>query len=95
MNSILNHFNLKSGKNVLFFRGAFLISILIIILLGFTLWAESFDLDRRFSAQFYSFDEDWHLAEFAPWSWFYDYGANLTPMLFLEKFKKKSSDSPS
>jgi len=75
MNSILNHFNLKSGKNVLFFRGAFLISILIIILLGFTLWAESFDLDRRFSAQFYSFDEDWHLAEFAPWSWFYDYGA--------------------
>ena len=75
MINISNHFNSKSEKHTFFFRGIYLICIISIVLLTFTVLGESYDLDRRFSAQFFSLEEDWYLKESIPWNWFYDYGA--------------------
>ena len=55
-------------------RGIWIIIVLFLVLVSFTLWGEAHDLDRRFSAQFYSAEKGWYLADSFPWSWLYDYG---------------------
>ncbi|MDP7126351.1 MAG: phosphatase PAP2 family protein [Candidatus Marinimicrobia bacterium] len=48
--------------------------MLLIFLVVFTLWGEANDVDRRFSAQFFSTENAWFLADSFPWNWLYDYG---------------------
>ena len=55
-------------------RGILLISLLLLLLVVFTLWEEAYDIDRRFSAQFFSTEKGWFLADNFPWIWLYDYG---------------------
>ena len=70
-----NNTKTDTEKHVLIVRGILITSLLVIVLILITILGESYDMDRRFSAQFYSLDQDWFLAEKIPWNWFYDFGA--------------------
>ena len=59
---------------ILIIRGILLMSLLLLVLVLFTLWGEADDIDRRFSAQFFSIENGWFLADSFPWNWLYDYG---------------------
>ena len=64
----------KSEPRFFIVRGILLMSLLLIVLVGLTLWGETHDFDRRFSEQFFSAENGWFLANSFPWSWLYDYG---------------------
>jgi len=55
-------------------RGILISAVLLLVLVGLTLWGETHDFDRRFSEQFFSAENGWFLANSFPWSWLYDYG---------------------
>ncbi len=55
-------------------RGILLIVVLLLVLVVFTLWGEEYNIDRRFSAQFFSTENGWFLANSFPLNWLYDYG---------------------
>ena len=55
-------------------RGILISAVLLLVLVGLTLWGETHDFDRRFSEQFFSTENGWFLADSFPWSWLYDYG---------------------
>ena len=74
MNFPSEHTDFKYRSIYFNFRGIFLIRLLLIVLLGLTLFGEENNWDRRFSAQYYSEKNGWFLAENFPWSWLYDYG---------------------
>ncbi|MEC8980664.1 MAG: hypothetical protein VYA81_03735, partial [SAR324 cluster bacterium] len=69
-----NQSDTKGDPRFFVVRGILLISVLLIFLLVFTLWGEANDVDRRFSAQFFSTENGWFLADSFPWNWLYDYG---------------------
>ena len=62
-------------KHFLIVKGIILIILLLIVLILFTILGESYDMDIRFSAQFFTLEKDWFLARSIPWSWLYDFGA--------------------
>ena len=64
----------KAEPRFFIVRGILLIGLLLLVLVVFTLWGEAYDIDRRFSAQFYSTEKGWFLADSFPWNWLYDYG---------------------
>lgn len=64
----------KAEPRFFIVRGILLISLLLLVLVVFTLWGEAYDIDRRFSAQFFSTEKGWFLADSFPWNWLYDYG---------------------
>ena len=64
----------KSEPRFFIVRGILLMSLLLLVLVGLTLWGETHDFDRRFSEQFFSAENGWFLANSFPWSWLYDYG---------------------
>ena len=74
MNLTSNQSDTKADPRFFVVRGILLISVLLIFLLVFTLWGEANDVDRRFSAQFFSTENAWFLADSFPWNWLYDYG---------------------
>ena len=74
MNLTSNQSDTKADPRFFVVRGILLISVLLIFLLVFTLWGEANDVDRRFSAQFFSTENGWFLADSFPWNWLYDYG---------------------
>ena len=64
----------KAEPRFFIVRGISLIVVLLLVLVAFTLWGEAHDLDRRFTAQFFSTENGWFLADSFPWNWLYDYG---------------------
>jgi len=74
VNLTSNQSDTKADPRFFVVRGILLISVLLIFLLVFTLWGEANDVDRRFSAQFFSTENGWFLADSFPWNWLYDYG---------------------
>lgn len=74
MNLTSNQSDTKADPRFFVVRGILLISVLLIFLVVFTLWGEANDVDRRFSAQFFSTENGWFLADSFPWNWLYDYG---------------------
>jgi len=48
--------------------------LLIFILVGLTYWGEANNFDLRFSAEFFTEENEWFLAETPPWNWLYEYG---------------------
>jgi membrane-associated PAP2 superfamily phosphatase len=91
------HTDLKPGSNFFIFRGISLISLLVLVLVGLTLWGEAHDWDRIFSAQFFSDKNIWFLAGISPWNWLYDYGiipgvlVSVISILILINTRAKSS----
>ena len=69
-----NKFANQNELRLFLLRGTLQISLLFIILILFTIWAEKIDLDRRFSATFFSPEKFWFLAEEFPWKILYEYG---------------------
>ena len=67
-----NYTQSQSGYYIV--RGILLICLLIFILVGLTFWGEANNFDIRFSAEFFTEDKDWFLAETPPWNWLYEYG---------------------
>ena len=74
MNLSSNQTDTKTDTRFLIVRGILLISVLLIFLVVLTLWGEAIDIDRRFSAQFFTTGDDWFLADIFPWNWLYDFG---------------------
>ena len=74
MNLSSNQTDTKTDTRFFIVRGILLISVLLIFLVVLTLWGEAIDIDRRFSAQFFTTGEDWFLADSFPWNWLYDFG---------------------
>ena len=74
MSITLNKYRNQPELRLFLLRGILLISILIIILILFTIWGEKIDLDRRFSAKFFSAEKFWFLGEELPWKILYEYG---------------------
>ena len=72
MTSIPNFSQSQSGYYIV--RGVLLICLLIFILVGLTYWGEANNFDLRFSAEFFTEEQEWFLAETPPWNWFYEYG---------------------
>ena len=72
MPSIPNFSQSQSGYYIV--RGVILICLLIFILVGLTYWGEANNFDLRFSAEFFTEEKEWFLAETPPWNWFYEYG---------------------
>ena len=72
MPSIPNFAQSQSGYYIV--RGVILICLLIFILVGLTYWGEANNFDLRFSAEFFTEEKGWFLAEIPPWNWFYEYG---------------------
>ena len=72
MPSIPNFSQSQSGYYIV--RGVILICLLIFILVGLTYWGEANNFDLRFSAEFFTEEKEWFLAETNPWNWFYEYG---------------------
>ncbi len=66
--------NTQAEPRIFLVRGILLIVVLLLVLVVFTLWGEAYDIDRRFSAQFFSTENGWFLANSFPWNWLYDYG---------------------
>ena len=97
MNLFSEHNDLKPGSNFFISRGISLISLLVLVLVGLTLWGEAHDLDRSFSAQFFSDKNNWFLADISPWNWLYDYGiipgvlVSVISILILINTRAKSS----
>ena len=97
MNLSSEHTDLKPGSNFFIFRGISLISLLVLVLVGLTLWGEAHDWDRSFSAQFFSDKNNWFLADISPWNWLYDYGVipgvlvSVISILILINTRVKSS----
>ena len=97
MNLSSEHTDLKPGSNFFIFRGISLISLLVLVLVGLTLWGEAHDWDRSLSAQFFSDKNSWFLADISPWSWLYDYGiipgvlVSVISILILINTRAKSS----
>ena len=83
MNFSLDQPDSKLESHFFIVRGIWIIIVLFLVLVSFTLWGEAHDLDRRFSAQFYSVEKGWYLADSFPWSWLYDYGF-IPGILFRE-----------
>ena len=73
MNFSANQTDTKTDPRFFIVRGILLISVLLIFLVVLTLWGEAIDIDRRFSAQFFSTENGWFLADSFPWNWLYDY----------------------
>ncbi|MAD81389.1 MAG: hypothetical protein CL912_00365, partial [Deltaproteobacteria bacterium] len=69
MNLTSNQADTKADPRFFVVRGILLISVLLIFLVVFTLWGEANDVDRRFSAQFFSTGNGWFLADSFPWNW--------------------------
>ena len=74
MNLSSNQTNTKTDTSFFIVRGILLISVLLIFLVVLTIWGEAIDIDRRFSAQFFTTGDDWFLADRFPWNWLYDFG---------------------
>ena len=72
MPSIQNLLQSQSGYYIV--RGILLICLLIFILVGLTYWGEANNFDLRFSAEFFTEENEWFLAETPPWNWLYEYG---------------------
>ena len=72
MPSIQNLSQSQSGYYIV--RGILLICLLIFILIGLTYWGEANNFDLRFSAEFFTEEKEWFLAESPPWNWLYEYG---------------------
>jgi len=70
--SIQNLSQSQSGYYIV--RGVLLICLLIFILVGLTYWGEANNFDLRFSAEFFTEENEWFLAETPPWNWLYEYG---------------------
>ena len=64
----------KAEPRFFIVRGILIIGLLLFVLVVFTLWGEAYDVDRRFSAQFYTTEKGWFLADSFPWNWLYNYG---------------------
>ena len=67
----------KAEPRFFIVRGILLIVVLLLVLVGLTLWGEAHDWDRSLSAQFFSDKNNWFLADIFPWSWLYDLGSFL------------------
>ncbi|MBT3413494.1 MAG: hypothetical protein HN424_05540, partial [Candidatus Jacksonbacteria bacterium] len=74
MNLTSTKAEIKTEPRFFIVRGISLIVVLLLVLVAFTLWGEAHDLDRRFTAQFFSTENGWFLADSFPWNWLYDYG---------------------
>ena len=72
MPPIPNFSQSQSGYYIV--RGVILICLLIFILVGLTYLGEANNFDLRFSAEFFTEEQEWFLAETPPWNWFYEYG---------------------
>ena len=74
MFSSTNNPKTYTRKNLLIIRGILLTSLLLIVLILITILGESYDMDRRFSSQFFTLEDDWFLTKDIPWNWLYDFG---------------------
>tara|TARA_Y100001970_G_C14225379_1_gene855308 strand:- start:1147 stop:2313 length:1167 start_codon:yes stop_codon:yes gene_type:complete len=81
-----NHSEKKLFKDFFVLKGIFLILLLIVILILFTVFGEYYDIDRRFSSQFFVLEKEWFLSERFPWNWLYDYGVIPGILLTLISF---------
>ena len=59
MNLSANQTDTTTDTRFFIVRGILLISVLLIFLVVLTLWGEAIDIDRRFSAQFFTTGDDW------------------------------------
>ncbi len=87
----------KAESSFFIVRGILLIVVMLLVLVGLTLWGEAHDWDRSFSAQFFSDKNSWFLADISPWNWLYDYGVipgvlvSVISILILINTRVKSS----
>ena len=84
MPSIQNLSQSQSGYYIV--RGVLLICLLVFILVGLTYWGEANNFDLRFSAEFFTEEKEWFLAETPPWNWFYEYGVIPGVLLSILSF---------
>ena len=70
-----NNTETNPEKHNLIVRGILLTILLVIVLILITIIGESYDMDRSFSAKFYTLEHGWFLSKKYPWIWLYDFGA--------------------